>query len=341
MRRQLAGTLVLAVVLSACTSGAASGGNTSTTSTTSTTVPLTTTVPPLRVGGTTEAGVLGSVERIPVTPIDPGKSTGTVPPPGTAAYRRVVTIGFRQFGSGKPLVLIPGLGATMSWWDPAVLDSLATHYRVTVFDLPGTGYSGPTSEPLSIGYLADVTAGLAAELGLSAPIILGWGLGGQVAVALAERHPKMGSSLVLVNSGLLTAGAIAPTRASAVLTDPESSTREIAGVLFPPSARVARSNWLATEKTQIPDVTTAPSLRAESHLDASSPRRPGTTRPVALGLPVLLIDGSSDAVVSSRETADLAAVLPGSQHYVWKRGGYACFAQDPARFLAVVSSFTG
>ena len=78
----------------------------------------------------------------------------------------------------------------MSWWDPALLSDLSSHYTVTMFDLPGAGYSGPTPSPLSLPWLADMTAGLVLTLGLSDPIVLGWGLGGEIALSLAERHPE-------------------------------------------------------------------------------------------------------------------------------------------------------
>jgi len=77
----------------------------------------------------------------------------------------------------------------MTAWDPKFLTDLAQNYRVTLFDPPGTGYSGAGLATSSIASYADAVAGLANALGLVTPIAVGWGLGGGVALALVERHP--------------------------------------------------------------------------------------------------------------------------------------------------------
>lgn len=332
----------LGLLLTACTSGPATSGTSSTTTVTTTTLPPPTTVAAVKVGGTAEPGLLGSVERVPVVPEAPGQSGVVLPAPGTPAYRQVVMIGYRQFGAGKPLVLIPGEGATMSWWSPQVLEALATHYRVTVFDLPGTGYSGPPRESLGLDYLADLTSGFLSELGLAAANLVGWGLGAQVGVALAERHRGVLSSLVLLNSGLPLRGSVPPTRAGALLGNPNESTAALAAVLFPAPARTARLRWISAIESQVPDDITAPLLAAESHLEAALWRSPFRLRRGALrGLPLLVVDATDDAVFPPGDAEALAAALPGAQRYVWRGGGYGCFAEDPKRFLAVLSSFTG
>jgi pimeloyl-ACP methyl ester carboxylesterase len=114
----------------------------------------------------------------------------------------MVPIAYERFGSGPDILLVPGQDGALSWWDPALLSDLSSHYTVTVFDLPGAGYSGPATAPLSLGWLADMTAGLVLTLGLSDPTVLGWGLGGQIAMSLAERHPGIASSLVLVDTSV-------------------------------------------------------------------------------------------------------------------------------------------
>ena len=52
-----------------------------------------------------------------------------------------------------------------------------------------------------------MTAGLVLTLGLSDPTVLGWGLGGEIALSLAKRHPGIVSSLVLVDTSVGGAGA--------------------------------------------------------------------------------------------------------------------------------------
>ena len=164
-----------------------------TTTTTSSTTTTTTTTLPVPVAGT-------SMFRARVAALPPGDVVPPAVSEGSGAWSRMVPVAYQTFGSGPDLLLISGQDGTMSWWDPALLSDLSSHYTVTVFDLPGAGYSGPVTRPLSLPWLADMTAGFALTIGLSDPIVLGWGLGGEIALSLAERHPEIASLLVLVDT---------------------------------------------------------------------------------------------------------------------------------------------
>ena len=334
--------LLAAGLLSGCTSGRFAGG--ATTSAPGGSEPPTSIVP-TTVPGTTESGrlaFLGSVERLPVMPVAKGQTGTLVPSPGTGEYRDVVQVAYRQLGSGKPLVLIPGQDASMTWWSPAVLQTLAQHYAVTVFDLPGVGYSGPPSSRPSVQSFADVTAGLIGELGLKAPVVLGWGMGGQVALALAERHAGLASDLVLLDTGIAGAQSLqAAPSVRAVLDSPSSTLSELAALAFPGSEGPARQAWLGELRAQIPDTVTSSAVSMEAALEQSawSSRSLGSGTG-SLDLPVLVMGGSSDPVFPAVDTVALASMIPGAQHYLWRGTGYAGFAQDPTQFATLVEDFT-
>ena len=51
-------------------------------------------------------------------------------------------VGYRSFGSGRPLVMIMGLGGTMGSWDPTFLDALAAGgHRIVLLDNEGVGFA--------------------------------------------------------------------------------------------------------------------------------------------------------------------------------------------------------
>ncbi|MHB8458377.1 MAG: alpha/beta fold hydrolase [Acidimicrobiales bacterium] len=305
-----------------------------------------TTVVPVPVPGTAETGTLsylGSVNRIPVVPLLPGRSSVAVPLPGTRAYASVVPIAYRQAGSGAPLLLIEGQGASMDWWSPGLLQLLAQHYRVTLFDLPGVGYSGPSHRSISFSYLADLTAGLSNELGLQSPVLVGWGMGAQIALALIERHPSLAVEAVLVDSGLPTPGSIAPRGlAQRLLASPLATPAAISGVMFPAAAASARHAWLRQLAAQVPDNLTSGAIGTEASLEARLWHGNGIVRDLgSVHLPVLVIGGSADVVFPLFDTVALSSAIPGSQRYVWKGTGYAGLVQEPSKFLTILQDFTG
>ena len=122
----------------------------------------------------------------------------------------------------------------MTWWDPQLLTDLAGHFTVTIFDLPGVGYSAPLPGTPSVESYADATAGLIYSLHLTAPTVLGWGLGGSIALALAERHVGLLSRLVLVDAtaGGREAVAMSP-GVTAAFASPTALLGALARIIFP------------------------------------------------------------------------------------------------------------
>lgn len=93
-------------------------------------------------------------------------------------------------GSGPDVVLLHGFPETWFTWRHQV-PHLAARHRVTAFDLPGYGGSGPL--PARSGYRAPAVAELLrralAELGRDRPVLVGHDWGGLVAWCLALAHP--------------------------------------------------------------------------------------------------------------------------------------------------------
>jgi pimeloyl-ACP methyl ester carboxylesterase len=98
-------------------------------------------------------------------------------------------------GDGPPVLLIHGTGATAESWGTAA-ERLAERCHVVTYDRRGTGRAAH----LHTGH-HDVHAEDAAEiirtLGLGAVTVVGWSMGGIVALALAHRHPEVVRRLVL------------------------------------------------------------------------------------------------------------------------------------------------
>ena len=94
-------------------------------------------------------------------------------------------------GSGMPIVMIHGSGASRAVFARQFDSSLADTHRLIAFDLPGHGDSSDARDPAAaytITGLAQTTARLLDALGIDRAIIFGWSLGGHVAIELASFH---------------------------------------------------------------------------------------------------------------------------------------------------------
>lgn len=106
-----------------------------------------------------------------------------------------ITLHASATGQGPALVLLHGWGLHSAVWD-RVLPALEEVYRVIRIDLPGHGLS---DQSVDLGDLEALTA-LLHKLIPSPARIVGWSLGGLVALVYALRHPRSTQRLVLVAS---------------------------------------------------------------------------------------------------------------------------------------------
>ena len=102
-----------------------------------------------------------------------------------------------EVGSGPPLLLINGIGASLEAWRP-LARRLCVNRRLILFDVPGTGGSGPLRAPLRMPGMARLAADLLDELGDARVDVLGYSWGGAVAQQLARDAPNRVRRLVLV-----------------------------------------------------------------------------------------------------------------------------------------------
>ncbi len=95
-------------------------------------------------------------------------------------------------GSGLDLVLLHGWGLSSAIWGDFA-DRLAERYRVTLIDLPGLGRSASAGD-MSL----NATVGALLDAAPESAHWLGWSLGGQLTLAVAEQAPERVKSLSLI-----------------------------------------------------------------------------------------------------------------------------------------------
>jgi pimeloyl-ACP methyl ester carboxylesterase len=111
-----------------------------------------------------------------------------------------VRLGYREFGSGEPVLMITGFGAVMDGWNQTFIGILATKYHVYIYDHRGMGFSSDnTATPTIPGY-ADDAAGLMTALGYDSMHVYGISMGSSISQQLAIDHPERIRKLILDSS---------------------------------------------------------------------------------------------------------------------------------------------
>jgi pimeloyl-ACP methyl ester carboxylesterase len=125
-------------------------------------------------------------------------------------------------GSGDPLVLLHGAAHAIEMFGE-ILPLLAEGRRVVAVDLQAHGRTADIDRPLSYEAMADDVAALIAHLGLERANVMGFSLGGGVALQTAIRHPEVVRKLVVVSTPFERDGWYPEIRAATKQMGPEAA----------------------------------------------------------------------------------------------------------------------
>ncbi|MCT2280230.1 alpha/beta hydrolase [Micromonospora chalcea] len=119
--------------------------------------------------------------------------------PGRYADVNGVRLYHETHGSGRPMILLHG-GLTSGEMFAPILPMLTAKHQVVVVDLQGHGRTADVDRPLDMALMADDVAALIDHLGLDRPDVVGFSLGGGVALHVGFRHPEKVGRLVAASA---------------------------------------------------------------------------------------------------------------------------------------------
>ena len=109
-----------------------------------------------------------------------------------------VRLAYRVFGSGEPILMLNGFGATMDhFYNESFLGILATHNQVYIYDHRGMGYSSDNDAPPTMSLYSDDAAALISALGYESMNVYGASMGSSIGQQLVIDHPLRVRKLIL------------------------------------------------------------------------------------------------------------------------------------------------
>jgi pimeloyl-ACP methyl ester carboxylesterase len=225
---------------------------------------------------------------------------------------------YEVHGEGRPLLLLHGAYMTIDMMGP-IVPGLAEIRQVIAIELQGHGHTADIDRPITYEQMADDAAALLDHLGVGSADVVGYSLGGGVALQLAIRHAEAVRKLVVASASFRSDGMHSTLLEMLPTTTPE---------MF------AGSPIEEAYRRVAPNPGDFPTLVAKlKHLDTTPYSwSPDDVRGIVA--PTLMIVGDSDAIrlehavelfglLGGGVMGDLAglpksrlAVLPGTTHFM-------------------------
>jgi len=246
-------------------------------------------------------------------------------------------------GQGRPLVLLHGF-ALHGGLFAQLLPALAQHHRVHVVDLPGHGHSDPIDPWTIDAVVAALERAFVAE---PQPLaVMGWSLGGVIALAWALAHPDRLRKLVLVGTSPRFVAdeswphAMAPAmlarfgdelRVACRLTLQRFLSLQVQGSEAGYATLVALRHQLFARGEPDPVM-----LHAALGTLASADLRGDVAR---IAIPTLVVAGERDTLAPPEASAWLVQALPAAQLLRLPGAGHAPFLSHPEAFRDALLGF--
>jgi pimeloyl-ACP methyl ester carboxylesterase len=253
-----------------------------------------------------------------------------------------ITMAYKIFGSGDPLVMIMGFSGTMDLWEPRLIEDLASAgYEVLIFDNRGMGETSAGTQPFTIEQFADDTSGLMDALGIQKAQVLGWSMGTNVAQEVALRHPGKVDRLILYAADCGGTEAIMPTdEVMSELTDTSGTAEErgerLIGLLFPPEWMAQNPDFM--QRFPRPTETSSPQSIADQAQAMGAWAGSYDRLPQVASL-TLVITGTQDILTPPENSIIIVERIPGAWLAQFEGAGHGLMYQYPDRFSGTVLAF--
>ena len=243
-------------------------------------------------------------------------------------------------GKGKPVLLIHGWGTSGKIWEGCE-ELIKKDYKLFIIDLPGMG-SSPIINPYNIKKLIEQIDKIIPEK----VTIIGWSLGGLIAIQYALKYPKKINSLICISS-------------TPCFVQKKGWSYGVDMNFFKKFNRDFISNWRKTLKKffilQLIKSKTNKMIINKLENDfigKSPPSKEALKKTLSIleetdirndikkiNLPTLVIAGRKDMITDYRSTIWLKKNIKNSESYIFDNAGHMPFVSHKKEFVGLIKKF--
>ena len=261
----------------------------------------------------------------------------------TATAPDGVSLSIQEYGDpgGAEVVLIHGLLGSHLNWARQVSDPALRRLRLITYDMRGHGLSGKPTGPASYSEgkrWGDDLQAVIAAVGLKRPTLVGWSLGGTVITNYLQTYGDSKIAGVMFVDGVIE---LKPelleenAQALASLASPDlavylDGVRQFVRKCFFVQPDDSAFNLLYANAAMASPLMTAAVFGLSVPATQALPR---------VRVPVLLLQGDKDALVSRSMVEAARKLMPRAKVSIYAQTGHAPFFERPERFNSELSDF--
>jgi pimeloyl-ACP methyl ester carboxylesterase len=247
-------------------------------------------------------------------------------------------LAYRETGTGPALFLLHGMNGSSQTWCH-LFAALASSFRIVAWDAPSFGASDVFGDGVD-DYVCAAN-GLMQALSLNEPVVIGHSMGGVVAAHLAADKDTSVAGLVLSSTHL----GFARPKGEALLERYASRIERIREEGVDIAYGLERARRSTPEGTSdevirfLAEVAT--SARVEGIRDGGRMSQEADNRSIGpnVRVPVLILSGGKDTVISPDMHAALVSAFPKAEQVVFPEMGHASYVECPDIFNEQIRQF--
>jgi len=247
-------------------------------------------------------------------------------------------IHYLEAGSGPVVILLHGLGGSVSNWAPTI-GPLSQKYRVIAPDQIGFGKSDKPMLNYRVGTLVDFLDGFYKQVGVQKATLVGNSLGGFTAAAFALAHPEKVDKLVLVDAaGFTVTGDIDPRVLNGLNPSTRQQVKDLIGLIF--YNKQAFSSDAAVDSFFASRVTAGDGYTIQRFIDSIGHNEDMLDGKLgAIKQPTLIIWGREDGLTQLTMGQRFNKEIAGSQMLIIDKCGHVPQLEKAAEFNAGLMKF--
>ena len=247
-------------------------------------------------------------------------------------------------GDGRPVVFVHGNSASARTWRPLLDGPFGRRFRCLALDLPGHGESAPAADHAlySLPGYAAVLAGFAGALDAGNAVVVGWSLGGHIALEAAPLMPDAAGFVIFGTPPVASAAQMG----EAFLPNPAMNIG-FTEVVSEDDARAYAASFTAPGSALPADGFVADILATDGAARASLLASIGAGRFAdqvaiagSLRQPLAILQGSGEQLVSLDylQQLDLPSLWRGEVQLI-AGAGHAPQQETPEQFAGLLAEF--